>query len=78
MSVLFPDQQPIARIVGRRTSRPVGVPPSAETRAIFDTWAKMLTRVPKGVYRYSSHEDMERDRDRWRVETMLAVIRARG
>ena len=78
MSLAYFDQQPIGRTVGRRTQRPIGVPPSREARAALDTWAKRLTRVPKGIYRYSNHDDMERDRDRWQVAAMVATVRARG
>lgn len=72
------DQQPIARTVGRRTSPRPGVPPSAETRAAMDSWADRRTRVPKGIYRYASHDDMERDRNRWQTAAMVEVARARG
>ena len=78
MSFFFPDQQPIARTVGRRTQAPVGVPPSAAARAALDTWANRLTCAPKGVFRYASHEEMERDRERWRVQAMVETQRARG
>lgn len=74
----FPDQQPIGRIVGRRTEPPLGVPPSPEARAAFATWANRLTRVPKGVIRYASHEDMIRDRERWLTEVMVETARSRG
>jgi len=72
------DQQPIARTVGRRTSAPPGALPSAQARAASDTFAARPTRVPKGVIRYQSHDDMERDRERWQAEAMAAVERARA
>jgi hypothetical protein len=72
------EQQPIARTVGRRTAPRAGVLPSAETRAAMDSLAGHLTRVPKGVYRYASHDDMERDRDRWQTAAMVDAVRARG
>ena len=78
MSFFFPDQQPIARTVGRRTQAPVGVPPSAAARAALDTWANRLTRAPKGVFRYASHEEMELDRERWCVQAMVETQRTRG
>ena len=78
MSLFFPDEQPIARTVGRRKRAPVGAPPSAEARAALDTWAKRLTRAPKGVFRYASHADMERDSSRWRVQAIVDTQRRRG
>ncbi len=74
----FPDQQPIARTVGRRTQAPVGAPPSAEARAALDTWANRLTRVPKGVFRYANHADMERDSSLWRTQAIADTQRRRG
>lgn len=78
MSSAWPDQQPIARVVGRRVEPPVGVPPSREARAAHDTFARRLTRAPKGVFRYAGHDEMARDRERWRIEAMVEVVRARG
>jgi len=72
------EQQPIGRTVGRRRPSPAGVLPSVETRAAMDSWAKRLTRAPKGVYRYSNHDDMERDRERWQAAAMVETVRARG
>ncbi len=74
----FPDQQPIARTVGRRTQAPVGAPPSAEARAALDTWAKRLTRAPKGVFRYANHAQMERDSSLWRAQALVDTQRRRG
>jgi len=34
--------------------------------------AQYLTRAPKGVFRYASHAEANRDRDRWRLAAMLA------
>ena len=78
MSIVTPDQQPIGRTIGRRTQAPAGVPPSREARDALDSWAKRLTRAPKGVFRYSNHDEMERDRDRWRVQAVVETVRARG
>ena len=78
MSSDFFEQQPIGRTVGHRVPPKAGVPPSSEARAALDSWAKRLTRVPKGVYRYSSHADMERDRDRWQTAAVVETLRARG
>jgi hypothetical protein len=78
VSISYFEQQPIARTVGRRTLPRAGELPSAETRAAMDSWAGRLTRVPKGVYRYANHDDMERDRDRWQTAAMVETVRARG
>lgn len=78
MSSRRPDQQPIARTVGRRTQAPVGAPPSREARAVMDSLAQRLTRAPKGVFRYASHDEMIRDRERWETEAVVAQQRARG
>lgn len=75
---VFPDQQPVARVVGRRTQAPVGALPPAETRAALDTWANRRTRTPKGVFRYSSHEQMQRDREQWQVAAIVETQRSRG
>ena len=77
MSIDYFEQQPIGRTVGRRVPPRAGVPPSREARAAQDSWAKRLTRVPKGLYRYANHDDMERDRDRWRVAAIVEAVRAR-
>lgn len=78
MAPVLPDQQPIARTVGRRTQAPPGVPPSREARNALDTWADRLTRIPKGVYRYSNHDEMARDLQRWRALAIVETVRARG
>jgi hypothetical protein len=66
-----PDQQPIQRTVGERKSRegqPMTDPDRAADRAAMTRSARYLTRAPKGVYRYSSHEEMAADRLRWTVD----------
>jgi hypothetical protein len=78
MSFIFPDQQPIARVVGRRKQSLPGVLPSAQARAALDTWASRRTRAPKGVFRYASHDEMARDRDDWRVAAIVETQRSRG
>ena len=78
MSIDYFEQQPIGRTVGRRVPPRAGVPPSREARAALDSWAKGITRVPKGIYRYANHDDMERDRDRWQIAAVVATVRARG
>ena len=78
MSSRLPDQQPIARTVGRRKQAPAGAPPSREARAAMDSLAQRLTRAPKGVFRYASHDEMARERERWDTEAIVAQQRARG
>jgi hypothetical protein len=38
--------------------------------------AQYRTRAPKGVFRYSSHEEMEADRLRWLVDAMVEKTKA--
>ncbi|MGH8284408.1 MAG: hypothetical protein ACRETT_01415 [Steroidobacteraceae bacterium] len=66
------DQQPIQRVVGRRIQPPVGLMPSRAVRAAMSSNAGYRTQVPKGVFLYSSHEEMARDRERWTVEAIIA------
>jgi len=70
------DQQPIFRTVGRRKSRN-GQPLSGNDRARMTEMARYRTRAPKGVFRYSSHEEMEADRLKWLVDAMVEKARAR-
>ena len=65
------------RVVGRRAPPPAGVLPSASTREAMAKMAAYRTRAPKGVFHYRSHEEANRDRDRWLVEAMVAKQRAR-
>ena len=69
------DQQPIARVVGRRKPQPVGLPPSPEARAAWNAMAGYRTRAPKGVFIYRRHDEMVRDRERWLAEAMAAKAR---
>ena len=39
--------------------------------------ARYLTRVPKGVFIYPSHEAANRDWERWRIDGMLANSHAK-
>lgn len=73
--------QRFLKVVGRRSAGPrstathLGKPPSVEARAAMTRMANYRTRVPKGVYVYSSHEEANHDWDRWRLETMQANSR---
>jgi hypothetical protein len=72
-----PDQQPIQRVIGRRIPPPAGQFPSAAVRAAMDDNLRYRTRVPKGIFRYESHEEMTQDREKWTTEAMLARQRDR-
>lgn len=65
------NQQLIRREVGRRTSR-AGLAPSPTQQAAMAEMAQYRTRVPKGVFRYDSHEEMEADRMKWTVDAIVA------
>jgi hypothetical protein len=67
-----PDEQPLQRVIGRRVPPPPGMLPSQAARAAMTANARYLTRAPKGVFFYSTHEDMIRDRERWTLEAMIA------
>lgn len=68
MSSLY-GQQPIRRTIGRRQSRD-GLPLSAADRNAMTSMAQYRTRAPKGIFIYSSHEEMHADRLRWLVDAM--------
>jgi hypothetical protein len=76
MSSVF-DQQPIGRTVGRRRSRD-GYPLTSADRALLTQMAQYRTRAPKGVFRYSSHEEMEADRMRWLIEAVVEKARVKN
>ena len=60
------------RVVGRRSPPPAGEMPSVSVREAMAQMAQYRTRAPKGVFHYKSHEEANRDRDRWLTETMVA------
>ncbi len=64
------DQQPIRRTIGRRQSRD-GQPLTAADRVALAAQARYRTRAPKGVFIYSSAEEMDADRLRWTVDAMV-------
>ena len=68
MSTLY-GQQPIRKTIGRRQSRD-GRPLSAADRDAMTSMAQYRTRAPKGIFIYSSHEEMSADRLRWLVDAM--------
>lgn len=62
------------RIIGKRKQREIGplAPPTPEERAWLASFAERRTPVPKGVYRYRTHEEANADCDRWNAE-LVAV-----
>ena len=59
------------RVVGRRVAGSIGEFPSVEARAAMTRMAEYSTRAPKGIFRYASHEEANRDRDAWRLAAIL-------
>ena len=59
------------RVAGRRVPPPAGVLPSPEARAAMTRMASYLTRAPKGIFRYKSHEEANRDREKWQLAAMI-------
>jgi hypothetical protein len=60
------------RVVGKRSHAPVGQPPPRETMEALSQMARYVTRAPKGVFIYQSHEEANADRDRWTVDKIVA------
>jgi hypothetical protein len=65
------------RVAGRRIQPPAGTLPSVEARAAMTRMANYLTRAPKGIFRYKSHEEANRDREEWQLAAVLEK-QARG
>jgi hypothetical protein len=66
------DGEKFIRIVGRRAAAPPGSPPREEARAAMAAMARYRTRAPKGVFTYQSHEEANRDRERWLIDAVVA------
>jgi hypothetical protein len=62
-------------VVGKRSTPPLGEPPSLEARSALASMAGYRTRAPKGIFLYRSHAEMDADRLRWTVEAMVARAR---
>lgn len=62
------------RVVGRRSPPPPppGQLPNERAREAMKHMAQYRTRAPKGVFHYASHEDANRERERWQVEAVVA------
>lgn len=68
--VQMEDDPFIGRVVGRRRQAPFGAVPPKASREALAAMARYRTRAPKGVFRYASHEEANRDRERWRLDAM--------
>jgi predicted RNase H-like HicB family nuclease len=57
------------RTIGKK-DRPFGLrPPTIEEMEWVESWAKRyVSRVPKGVFRYKSHEEANADWDKWMAQ----------
>jgi hypothetical protein len=69
------EKEGFIRVVGKRRPPEPGVPPSAGARDAMNRMANYVTRAPKGVFIYRSHEEANRDRDRWLIEAMVEKLR---
>ena len=67
------NDESFSRVVGRRVRAPLGQPPPSASREALGQMAKYRTRAPKGVFRYRTHEEANRDRERWTLEAMVAL-----
>ncbi|MBK7585769.1 MAG: hypothetical protein IPI67_36980 [Myxococcales bacterium] len=65
------------RVIGKRTPPRANQLPPLETRQALAAMAQYLTRAPKGLFIYPSHEAANRDRDGWQVEAMVAAAKQR-
>jgi hypothetical protein len=63
------------RVVGRRGRPPIGEAPTADAQQAHAALQQYRTRAPKGVFVYTSHEEMAADRLRWTVEAMVDCAR---
>lgn len=60
-----------SRVIGRRKT--LGITPgtiSNDTIKWMDSMNQYKTRVPKGVFRYKSHEEANSDMDYWLSQTV--------
>jgi hypothetical protein len=60
-----------ARVIGHRSTPPSGELPSKVSREAMARMAQYRTRAPKGVFHYQSHEQANRDRERWLIQAMV-------
>jgi hypothetical protein len=76
MDTRVDDQQPFARTVGRREASPIGMVPTREARAAWDSMSNAVTGAPKGLFRYDNHAEMTRDREAWAAAAMVGRARS--
>ncbi|MBU0498955.1 MAG: hypothetical protein KJ558_00765 [Gammaproteobacteria bacterium] len=64
------------RTIGKRRQREIGplAPPTPEERAWLASFAGRRTSVPKGIYRYRTHEEANADWDRWNAERVAETL----
>ena len=64
------------RIIGHRKPRGIGQPgpPTSQEQAWLSSFARRRTRVPKGIFRYRSHEEANADWERWNAELVAATL----
>ncbi|HEU4406695.1 MAG TPA: hypothetical protein VFS43_15620 [Polyangiaceae bacterium] len=72
------DEGQVVRVVGRRQSPAPGQPPSPVAREAMGRMARYRTRAPKGIFVSRSHEEANRDRERWLVEAMVEAASGMG
>lgn len=67
------------REIGKREQRPTGAAraPTREEREWTERMARHPTRIPKGVFRYRSHEEANRDWEEWHAEQVVELVRRR-
>ena len=58
------------RVVGKRRRPTIGEPPTLEARRIMDALPRSGVNAPKGVFFYRSHEEANRDWDKWLANAM--------
>jgi hypothetical protein len=59
------------RVVGKRIQAH-GPGIRSETVRAMTEMARYITRAPKGVFRYQTHEQANLDRERWTIDAMQA------
>lgn len=58
------------RVVGKRRRPEIGEVPTKEARDAMSALSRRGVRAPKGVFRYRSHEEANRDWDAWLAQSM--------
>ena len=65
-------------IAERRRIRGLGGGPTEEEIRWIRSMSQYRTRVPKGVFRYRSHDEANADWERWHAELVAEVARRRN